>query len=306
MAGTSISAFYTTPTSVSPPVPHAVTGLTTEIPAAGPTFAMGGADPRLEINYQAYRIDLRFLRPTATYVPGTSFTFTNINPVHVPPWGCPETPEIVGVEVNFTSNAGSGAATFLTPNGGGVTFTGHSITVRLAGSTNFTWQEYDGIGIRPLFGCPGTATQESPSGGCCPPWNAGQLKSMLFYQGTGAIGSAYTLRFIPTPALNSQMNGYISYLKTLGLGFASVIVQFELFDGGTGTSSIPTGGALATHASAWTGIGSATPNFLAPGMMDSNRWYRIRTRIILSGGPGTAYLPSTCVESFVDVRLQVI
>lgn len=64
---------------------------------------------------------------------------------------------------------------------------------------------------------------------CCPPWNSTQLISRLAYQGT-TIGQPYTLKFLNTAPLNTQMNAYMAYAQSLGLGFTSLTINFSLWN----------------------------------------------------------------------------
>lgn len=139
---------------------------------------------------------------------------------------------------------------------------------------------------------------------CCPPWNSAQLQSMLFYQGSGGIASPYTLKFHPTPLLNAQLNAYINYLHTLGMGFTNIVINFQLINAGTGPTPVP--GVLITQQPvSWTGTGNPSPTLFPNNLMVVNHWYRIQTQIILGGYPGQ-FLPRECITSYVDVRIQVL
>jgi hypothetical protein len=259
--------------------------------------ASSGASPRMSIDYGSNTIRVQFLHSQG-YGSAFAFTFASLNPT--PPAGCAGTPQIVGKTVQ-TNNA---SANFVVT---GATSTAHSVTVPYAQAPNTNWQAGDFILITLQFGCSGIP----PTGGfdpCCPPWNAAQLRSNLFYQGTGGIGAPYTLKFVPTAMLNAQMNTYVAYLLSLGMGFTSLTIQFELFNAGTGASAVP-GGTPVTGSITWTGTGTPTAIFFPPGAMTAGPlgpWYRVRTTIVLNGGPGSSYLPASCLVSFVDVRLQVV
>lgn len=299
LRSTSVSAHYTTSTSTSPTVASTV-GFGTEIPNAGPVFAMGGPAPRLDINYESASIELRFLGTPQTYAPGTSFTFSNLYPTHPGPIPspCALAAEIVAIKVH----TGKTGASFVAAN---ASFTPHSVTVPLADSTGFSWGQHDSMYVTLTYDC-GSGTSTSPTGTCCPPWNATQLKSMLSYQGAGSITQPYTLKFGPTAAFHTQMNTYLAYLQSLGLGFTSIAIKFELLDGGTGSASSPSGAPLSTQTITWTGSGNPAAAFFSAGLTNPNRWYRVRTTLILNGGPGSSYLPSNCMGSSADVRFQVI
>lgn len=140
---------------------------------------------------------------------------------------------------------------------------------------------------------------------CCPPWNATQLQSVMVYQGTGGIGAPYTLKFNPAPQLHAQLNAYITYLQSLGLGINVMLINFQLSDAGTGATPVP-GSLISNQPMTWTGSGMPSPNFFANGAMSVNRWYRIQTAIILGGTAGSTFLPTQCLISYIDVRIQVM
>jgi len=140
---------------------------------------------------------------------------------------------------------------------------------------------------------------------CCPPWTSTQLQSMLVYQGSGGISGPYTLKFVPTALLHAQLNAYVTYLQTLGLGFTNLLINFQLIDAGTGNSPVP-GVLVNQQPVSWTGTGTPTPTLFPNNLMVVNRWYRIRTQIILGGNPPPGFMPRECIVRYVDVRLQVL
>jgi hypothetical protein len=272
-----------------------------EIPSsAGILFwPSSGPSPRTAVDYGANTIRVDFIQQAQSYTGLATFTFSNLNPT--PPAGCTGTPQIVGMTVQ-TNRPGAGFVV------SGATFGPHSVSVPYSpASITTTWQPGEYFLVTLQFGCPGTTT----TGGfdpCCPPWNAAQLKANLVYQGTGGIGAPYTLRFVPSAALNTQMNTFAAYLQSLGLGFTSVTIQFQLFTAGTGPSAVPTGTPL-TGSVTWTGTGTPTATFFPPGAMTAGPlgpWYRVQTTVVPNGGPGSSFFPANCLTAFVDVRLQVV
>ena len=294
LTNTSISAYFSTPTSVSPTRTDIANNLI-EIPNAALAFG-AGASANMSVDYGAWNTIMIGFAGSNVYGPGLSLTFTNLNPLMPPPLGCTATPEIVGVQVQTPNRSD---ATFVAAN---ITFTAHSVTVPITGSTGFEWHAPNQIMITMTYACGSSPT--SNTGTCCPPLNTTNLKSMLFYSGTGAIDAPYTLRFLPTLQFHNQMNAYIAYLQTFG--FTSMTVKFELLDGGIGANSVPNGTILWASQMTWTGSGQPSASFFPPGLTVPNHWYRVRTTIILTGGPGSSYLPASCVYSNVDVRLQVL
>jgi hypothetical protein len=273
-----------------------------EIPTAALVLfpSSSGTSPRLTVDYGANTIRVTFIQQTQGYGTGSIFTFSNLNPAA--PAGCTGTPQIASmtVQTNNTSAASLVA---------GATSSAHSVSVPYGQPSNTIWQPGDFILVTLQFACSGGPPSFDP---CCPPWNAAQLKAHLFYQGTGGIAAPYTLKFLTSAALNAQMNTYVSYLQSLGLGFTSLTLQFEVLNAGSGTTAVPTGTPISTGTATWTGSGSPTVVpagfFLPANLMNAGPlgpWYRIRTTIVLNGGPGSAYLPASCLVSFTDVRVQV-
>jgi hypothetical protein len=171
-----------------------------------------------------------------------------------------------------------------------------------------TWQAGEYFLVTLQFGCPGATTTTGGFDPCCPPWNAAQLRNHLFYQGTGPVAAPYTVKFVPSAALNLQMNAYASLLQSLGMGFTGVTIQFQLFGAGTGASAVPTGTPV-TAAVTWTGSSTPTATFYPAGALNPGPlgpWYRVVTTVVLNGGPGSAYLPASCRMSQVDIRFQVV
>lgn len=281
----------TTQAGNGPILTATVNASSTEHIGAGPGLGMAGPSPRMNIDYTANTIRVDFVQQPATYGANYVFKFANLNPI--PPQGCAGPAKIVGITVH-TNKAN---APFVVS---GATFGPNHVHVPFAGSTNVDWLPGEFFLVRLQFACdPPPAT--SGFDPCCPPWNSTQLKSMLFYQGTN-IGGNYTLKFMPTPQLHTQMNAYITYLQSLGMGFSTISLNFELIPGGTGATwsgSTPSQTATVT----WTGSGSPTPNFFSAGAMIPNTWYRIRTTVLLP--PNPHFLPEKCRMSYVDVRLQL-
>lgn len=263
-------------------------------------FPSSGPTPRTAVDYGSNTIRVDFVQQPQSYTGPAVFTFSNLNPT--PPPGCTGTPQIVGISVQ-TNRPGAGFVV------SGATFTPHSVSVPYSpASVTTTWQPGEFFLVTLQFGCPGTTTTTGGFDPCCPPWNAAQLRNHLFYQGTGAIGDPYTVRFIPSAALNLQMNAYASLLQSLGMGFTGVTIQFQLFAAGTGPSAVPTGTPV-TGSVAWTGSSTPTATFYPPGATTAGPlgpWYRVVTTVVLNGGPGSSYLPPRCLLNQVDIRLQVV
>jgi hypothetical protein len=262
-----------------------------ELPGAGPALGMAGPSPRMNIDYGSNTIRVDFIQQPATYGAGYVFKFTNLNPV--PPQGCPGPAKITAISVQ-TNKAN---VPFVVS---GATFGPNHVNVPFTGGSNVDWYPGEFILVRLEYGCDPVVT---PTGGfdpCCPPWNATQLKSMLSYQGTN-IGGPYTLKFTPTPQLHAQMNAYINYLQTLGMGFTTVSLKFDLIPGGTGSSW---SGGAPSHTQTVTWPGLPNPNFFPPGVMQPNVWYRVRTTFLFPP-PNANFLPEKCRETYIDIRLQL-
>jgi hypothetical protein len=139
---------------------------------------------------------------------------------------------------------------------------------------------------------------------CCPPWNAPTLVDRMAYQSSGGIGAPFTLQFSSTSTLNGQLSAYMAYLHAVDPSHTSIHIDFSLFDAGTGAN--PGAGAqvgpTSTATWSWTGT-SSVPSFFAPGAMQPNRWYTIRTRIYLNDGGG--FFPDTCSDVEMSVRIQL-
>jgi hypothetical protein len=140
---------------------------------------------------------------------------------------------------------------------------------------------------------------------CCPPWNADQLRSHLFFTVPNPITGNYGLRFNPSPQLHIQMNAYVNYLKSLGIGFNGIQLDFELLDGGNGATPGPFTGGGGPPPVGWGGTGTPVPNFFYGTPLVPNRWYRVKTTLTIWGGSGTAFVPPSCWVTYVDIRIQV-
>ncbi len=141
---------------------------------------------------------------------------------------------------------------------------------------------------------------------CCPPWNETWLANSLAYMGTGSISAPYTLRFQPNAALNSQLMAYVNYLNAVNPSVSGLEIQFQVFNAGTAAAAVPVGSPIASHSAVWTAGASPTVNFFNPGLMQVDKWYRVRTRMSLKQGRlPTLTFGNDCVEHFIDVRIQV-
>ncbi len=283
-------------TVAGPAVNSMVTG-GVELPAAGPALGLAGASPRFKIDFGANTIRVEAVLQAATYGGAIKFHFNSLNPIA--PANCAAaSPTIVGIVV--TTNKPNGA--FIVS---GATFTANSVTVPIAPATgaNIDWMPGEFVNVVLRYACEGGTTTPAAFDSCCPPWNSTQLMSRLAYQGS-TIGQPYTLKFQNTAPLNAQMNAYITYLQSLGLGFTNITINFGLFNHGTNATPNPTG----TQVGLWTPMtwpGAPVANFFPNGAMQVGVWYRIRTKITLSGGPAN-WLSEKCLESYVDVRVQAI
>jgi hypothetical protein len=146
----------------------------------------------------------------------------------------------------------------------------------------------------------------NPVDACCPPWNVSTLSDQLMYQGTGGIGSRYTLKYVPTSGFNTQITAYMAYVHAMVPGAASIGIDFRLFDAGSGGT--PVLGALLAgpFTETWGSSGgpSPTPTFFnpAPPAMAVNHWYQIQTFIHLNGG---TFFSDSCAHVNISVRIQV-
>jgi hypothetical protein len=280
--------------STGGPTATATVNAGVEWPALGPLVGMAGSSPRFKVDVGANTIRIDTVQQPATYGGGMRLNFTSLNPAA--PGGC--TNARIGGVVVATNKPGAGYIA------SGITFTANSVSVPIAPTTgNIDWLPGEYIVVTLRYICD-TATPTPTADACCPPWSSGQLQSMLVYQGTGGISAPYTLRFQPTAVLHTQINAYVNYITTLGMGFTNMQIKFDLLDAGTGATPFP-GTQLSTSTMTWTGSGSPTANFFPAGMMQTNRWYRIRTTTILNGGPGSKWLQEKCITKYVDVRIQV-
>ncbi len=145
-----------------------------------------------------------------------------------------------------------------------------------------------------------------PPNPCCPPWNATTLADRMVYQSASGINGPYTLRFQSTATLNAQLIAYMAYLHAMDPSYAAIMIDFRLWDAGSG----PTPGTLTAPSSTYTETWSTTsgpspmPNFFNAGGMQTNRWYTIKTNIHLNDG--NTFFPDTCANSEISVRIQVL
>jgi hypothetical protein len=146
----------------------------------------------------------------------------------------------------------------------------------------------------------------NPVNACCPPWNVSTLGDQMMYQGTGGIGSRYTLKYMPTSVFNTQITAYMAYVHAMVPGATSIGIDFRLFDAGSGGT--PVVGALLAgpFTETWGSSGgpSPTPSFFspAPPAMAVNHWYQIQTFIHLNGG---TFFSDSCAHVNISVRIQV-
>lgn len=142
---------------------------------------------------------------------------------------------------------------------------------------------------------------------CCPPFNETVLQQRLFYQGTGSLSAPYTVNFQSNATLNSQMQAYVNYLATLGLGINSLTVTFSLHPSGTGAApGAPGAQQGAAFPVIWTAGGSAPsiPSFFPAGSMQVGTWYTVKT--VMSLNNGIQFIPANCVENSVAMRVQFV
>lgn len=148
---------------------------------------------------------------------------------------------------------------------------------------------------------------------CCPPWNATAMSDMLIPVFSGGANAPYTLHFVPTPALNSQMQAYINYLHSMNSSINQITIDWRLHDQGTGTpctNCVPPYGPQigSTVWTTWTQGGSGSANFTNPGFftgfpMVKGHCYMIHTGIYLEGGQH--FFPDSCSVTEVCVQWQV-
>jgi len=147
---------------------------------------------------------------------------------------------------------------------------------------------------------------------CCPPWNAGQLESVMSYRGTGGIKGNFTLRFeapataAQNAALNSQLAAYLAYVHAVNPAVTQLQIEFRLFDAGTGNAPVTAGQIGPPLTLTWSPTMSG-PTVFPPGLMQVNRWYTVRTRIGVTGPRGPQrFIPDDCAVVEMFVRLQVL
>lgn len=152
-------------------------------------------------------------------------------------------------------------------------------------------------------------TDCEPVDPCCPPWTTSMLEQVMFYQGTGSIGSPYMLKYQPNAAFSAQMQAYINYLHSLNSAITQITINFRLHDGG-GNGPTPVMGAQLgpQHYVTWTS--PAPPPgpqnfFSAPTqLLQVNQWYVVHTGIYLEGGQ--QFFPASCNDNDIGVRIQVV
>jgi hypothetical protein len=151
---------------------------------------------------------------------------------------------------------------------------------------------------------------QPPLNPCCPPWNTTQLENMLVYQGTNGIAAPFTLVFTPTPLFNSQMLAYIDYLDALNPLNNEIVIAFQLYDAGVGSTPVPASQIGITYFIGWIAgfAGNPVGNshfFNLPGeTMQVNHWYQVHTFIYLQSGL-TFFPVDSCATNDVEVRVQV-
>ena len=282
-AGTLLDNFFT------PPVMRTV-GSGVELPNAGTTLGVGSN--RWNIDFGANTIRIDFIEHS-TYGGLSKFTFSNLHPNA--PAGCTGTPFVSGMTV--TTNKAGAAPYVVVP----ATFTATTATIPFSPATNIDWYPGEYILVTLQFACSGGGTTQT-NNPCCPPWNSTTLGNTMTYHGSGGIMAPFTLTYTPNATLNAQMEAYVAYLSTLGLGINSITVTFELQDGGTGTTSSPGTQIGAFYSITWTS-GSATTATFFPGFpMVVNHWYHVSTVTKLNNN--ITYFPDTCINNSIDVRLQ--
>jgi len=284
--GTLLDNFFT------PPVMRTV-GSGVELPNAGVALGVGGS--RWNIDFGANTIRIDFIdTPYSSYGPPSKFTFSNLFPN--PPAGCTGHPYVSGMTV--TTNKAGAAAYVVTP----ATFTASTVVIPITPLTGPTinWNRGEYILVTLQFACAtGGGTTTNP---CCPPWNSTTLGNAMMYQGSGGISAPFTLHYQPPAALNAQMEAYVAYLSTLGLGINSISVTFELQNGGTGGSSVAGAQIGAFQTITWTSNTVTTANFFPGFPMVVNNWYHISTVTTLNNN--IHYFNDPCINNSIDVRLQ--
>lgn len=176
-------------------------------------------------------------------------------------------------------------------------FTTYSFIVRMNNAMNF-----DNGFVRFRVDC----NPLPPKDPCCPPWDPETYASMLFYDGTGGIADPYTLKFVPTPTFNNQMQSYIDYVSTVNPA-TQITIHFDIWDAGTGNT--PGGGPVisAAYFATWTAGNTSNNPTPAPTwfteLLAINHWYKIDSGIYL--GNGNTFFPSHCNDNEVFVRAQV-
>jgi hypothetical protein len=188
--------------------------------------------------------------------------------------------------------------------------TTYSFVVQMNNNMNFD----EGF-VRYRTECNPTPPPQDTVSACCPPWNPAKLKSVVSYQGTGGIGANFTLRVMApataaqNAAVNTQLSAYLNYAHAVVPAVNRLRITYTLFDAGVGATPGP-GGPLpgATSIITWNLSGTSTGGgFFAPGLLQVNRWYRLRSTIVLldvAGAP-VAWFNRECAVAEMFVRLQV-
>ena len=140
---------------------------------------------------------------------------------------------------------------------------------------------------------------------CCPPWNSTTLSNSMVYFGSGGISQPYTLKFQPSPTLNTQMEAYVAYIHTLYPTVTNLAETFSLQNGGTGSTCSASGPSTIGTAT-WTSstITITPPGFYTGFPMVVNNWYRVSTVSTLNGTHPP--LDPTCIDNWICVRIQVV
>jgi hypothetical protein len=141
---------------------------------------------------------------------------------------------------------------------------------------------------------------------CCPPWNSTTLSNSMFYVGSGGFSLPYTLKFQPSPILNTQMEAYVAYIHALYPTVTTLTNTFNLQNGGTGNTCSASGpSTVGTAKWTWTNLLPLSPaNFYAPSSMVVNNWYKVSTVTTLDGTHPP--LDATCIDNWMCFRIQVV
>jgi hypothetical protein len=176
------------------------------------------------------------------------------------------------------------------------------------------------LSIASLAGLPGAQSSGSQTGAvaqsaasqatgfnpCCPPWNADQLRQHLFYTSQHPITGAYTVKFVPSTLLNTQIRNYLLYVGALGSTNPSLRIIFKLYkETSPGSGAFGPPSALSSVQVDWTtaGLSPGMSNFFFNDLMDANVLYRVETTVELYNGP-PGFLQPSCVTTHVDILVQ--